>query len=99
MQVRPTQIEKKFLFERRNQNHIGLHPALKTFQSRQGGCAILLRAGEGFLKGVIAGKNRRRDGDLLIALLDQLLENLRAGPQARVNLRQACCRLACLTTR
>jgi hypothetical protein len=38
---------------------------------------------------VIARENRGCVRDLLVALLDQLLENLRAGAQARVNLRES----------
>ena len=37
---------------------------------------------------MIARKNRRRAGDLLIALLDQFLENLRSSSQTRFNLRE-----------
>jgi len=81
-------IEEQFLIERCHQDHVGLRPALKTFQSGQGGCPILVCVGEGLLKGVIAREDRRRAGDVLIPLLDQLLRNPRTVPQARVDLRE-----------
>ena len=49
-------------------------------------------------EGVIARKNRRGAGDLLIALFDQLLENLRASRRLE-SICAACCRLVCLTRR
>ena len=63
-------------------------PATQTFQGRQSGGAILVRAGKGLQKSVVARENCRRRRDLPVTLFDQFLENLCARAQARVNLRE-----------
>ena len=80
-------IEEELLLQRGNQNALGVDPATQTFQGGQSGGAILVRAGKGLQKGVVARENCSRTRDLLVTLLDQFLENLGARAQARVNLR------------
>jgi hypothetical protein len=48
----------------------------------------LFGSGKSNLKSVVARKDCRRAGDLKIALLDELLENVRARAQPRFDLRQ-----------
>jgi hypothetical protein len=48
----------------------------------------LFGTGKSNLKSVVARKDCRGAGDLKIALLDELLENVRARAQARFDLRQ-----------
>ena len=69
-------------------NQVGIDAATQTFQSGQSGCAIFARAGKGFEEGVIARKYRGGICDLLVALFDELLENLRAGAQPSVDFRE-----------
>jgi hypothetical protein len=88
VQFRPSCIEEKFLFEGRDENRVGFYAALQTGQRRQGGLAVLVSAGESLLKSMISRKNRRCVRNLLIALPDQLLKNLRAALQTRFDLRE-----------
>ena len=87
MECRSAGIEKQFSFQRSNQDAIRLHPILKAFQGREGCWPILVCAGEGFLESVVARDNGGRACDLLIALLDKLHEDLRAGAQPGVDFR------------
>ena len=81
-------IEKKLLFQRDNEDDIGLDPAAETFESGQGRSAVLLRPGKSFEKSVVTGKNCSRANDLPISLVDQFLEDLTAGAEAGFNLRK-----------
>src|SRR5205814_4903139 len=69
-----------------NQNQVGFDPGLQRRQRRERRFAILICAGERFLKSVIARQKGRGSGNLLVALLDQLFENLRAALQAGLDL-------------
>ena len=82
-------IEKKLFLERRDLNQLRVDAATKAFQGGQRCGSILVRAGNGFQEGVVAREDRRRARDLLVALLDQFFENLRAGAQAKINLRKS----------
>src|SRR5260370_6030615 len=88
VQLRLMRIEKKFLFQRRDQNHIRFNSSLKIFQRRQRSGAVRLSAGKRCLKSVIARKDCRGARDLKIALLDQLFKNLFTCAQAQFNLRE-----------
>src|SRR6266481_4181448 len=88
VQLRLMRIEKKFLFQRRDQNHIRFNSSLKIFQRGQRSGAVRLSAGKRCLKSVIARKDCCGARDLKIALLDQLFKNLCARAQTRFNLRE-----------
>ena len=74
--LRLASVEEKLLLQRRDQNALGVDPATQTFQGRQSGSAILVRAGKGLQKSVVARENRSRRRNLPVTLFDQFLENL-----------------------
>lgn len=85
-QLGPAGIKEEALFQRGDVNEVGLNPAAQTLQGRQGRGAVLPGAGEGFQKSVITRKDGGRARDLLVALIDQPFENLRADPETGIDL-------------
>ena len=93
-------VSKRSCFSRRRyQNALGVDPATRTFQSRQSGGAILVRAGKGLQKSVVARENRSRR---VICRLRSSISFLKTWAPARRResiCAMACSRFACRTTR